>query len=42
MDDKRLDSLQLFSCEKNITDSTDIDVTTKDWANFNVKAMYKH
>ena len=31
MRDKRLEPLLLLSCEKDITDSIDVDVITKDW-----------
>ena len=39
MGDKRLESLLLLSCEKDITDSIDIDFIAKDWANIKTRRI---
>ena len=39
MVDKRLESLLLLSCEKDIADSIDIDVISKDWANIKMRRI---
>ena len=39
MGNKRLESLLLLSCEKDITDSIDIDFIAKDWANIKTRRI---